>query len=159
MFYKSCHPEICAENYRRISNISAPTLQTEMSLVWSCSCLSLIHWSQILGREWRCNWSSADRRCSNYIWVINNFIPYLGATYIRGLTVGPYWWLGCLRCHMIWNILQILGRTCSSFVLRGISITCPCLVQEYDRKCTYRLCSKRVNIGLNQKIKHIYSIA
>ena len=27
-------------------------------------------------REWRCNWSSADRRCSNYIWVINNFIVY-----------------------------------------------------------------------------------
>ena len=27
--------------------------------------------------EWRCSWSSADRRCSNYIWVINNFIAYL----------------------------------------------------------------------------------
>ena len=26
--------------------------------------------------EWRCNWSSADRRCSNYIWVINKFIAY-----------------------------------------------------------------------------------
>ena len=25
--------------------------------------------------------------CSNYIWVIHNFIAYLGATYIRGLTV------------------------------------------------------------------------
>ena len=23
---------------------------------------------------WRCSWNSADRRCSNYIWVINNFI-------------------------------------------------------------------------------------
>ena len=30
---------------------------------------------------------SIDRRCSNYIWVINNFIAYLGATYIRGFTV------------------------------------------------------------------------
>ena len=28
------------------------------------------------GREWRCSWSSADRRCSNYIWVIKNFIAY-----------------------------------------------------------------------------------
>ena len=37
----------------------------------------------ILSREWRCSWSSADRWCSNYIWVINNFIP----TCIRGLTV------------------------------------------------------------------------
>ena len=25
---------------------------------------------------WRCCWSSADRRCSNYIWVINNLIAY-----------------------------------------------------------------------------------
>ena len=24
----------------------------------------------------RCSWSSADRRCSNYIWVIDNFIAY-----------------------------------------------------------------------------------
>ena len=34
----------------------------------------------------RCKWSSADRRCSNYIWVINNFIANAGAPYIRGLT-------------------------------------------------------------------------
>ena len=25
---------------------------------------------------WRCSWSSTDRRCSNYIWVINSFIAY-----------------------------------------------------------------------------------
>ena len=28
-------------------------------------------------REWRCSWSSADRRCSNYLWVITNFIALL----------------------------------------------------------------------------------
>ena len=52
------------------------------------SCL-WIHCSQGLGREWKSCWSSADRRCSNYIWVINNFIAYggRGATYIRGLMV------------------------------------------------------------------------
>ena len=38
-------------------------------------------------REWRCSWSSADRQCSNYIWVINNFIAYLGVPYIRGFRV------------------------------------------------------------------------
>ena len=38
-------------------------------------------------REWRCSWGSNDRRCSNYIWVINNVIAYWGVTYIRGLTV------------------------------------------------------------------------
>ena len=55
--------------------------------VSSCSCLSPIRLSQVLSREWRCSRSSADRRCSNYIWVIDNFIAYLGAAYIRDLTV------------------------------------------------------------------------
>ena len=58
-----------------------------MFLVSSCSGLCPIHWSQVLSWEWRCSWSSADRRCSNYIWVINNFIAYQGVTYIRGFTV------------------------------------------------------------------------
>ena len=39
------------------------------------------------GREWRCSWSNADRRCSNYIRVINNFIALSGAAFIRGLEV------------------------------------------------------------------------
>ena len=56
-----------------------------MFLVSSWSCLCSIHWSQVLSQEWRCIWSSADRRCSN-IWVIN-FIAYYGASYIRGLTI------------------------------------------------------------------------
>ena len=58
-----------------------------MFLSSSCSCLCPIHWSRMLSWEWRCSWSSADRRCSNYIWVINNLIAYKGATYIRGFTV------------------------------------------------------------------------
>ena len=49
--------------------------------------LANFHWSQVLSWEWRCSWSSADRRCSNYIWVINNSTANSGATYIRGLTV------------------------------------------------------------------------
>ena len=40
-----------------------------------------------VSRKWRCSWSSADRRCSNYIRVINNFSAQQGATYIRGLMV------------------------------------------------------------------------
>ena len=43
-----------------------------MYLVSSCSCLCPCP----LSREWRCSWSSPDRRCCNYIWVINNFIAY-----------------------------------------------------------------------------------
>ena len=53
-----------------------------MFLVSSCSCLCPIYWSIVLCWEWRCSWSSADRRCSNYIWVINNLIAHKGATYI-----------------------------------------------------------------------------
>ena len=49
-----------------------------MFLVSSCSCLCPVHWRQVLSREWRCSWNSADRRCSNYIWVINNFIAEPG---------------------------------------------------------------------------------
>ena len=58
-----------------------------MILISSCSCLCTTDWTQVLSREWICRWSSADRRCSNYIWVINNFIAYPSATYIRGLMV------------------------------------------------------------------------
>ena len=32
-----------------------------MFLVSSCSCICPIQWSQVLSREWRCSWSSADR--------------------------------------------------------------------------------------------------
>ena len=58
-----------------------------MLLIFSCHCLCPFHWSQVLIREWRCSWSSADRWCSNYIWVINNVIAYWGSYHIRGLTV------------------------------------------------------------------------
>ena len=65
----------------------APNHKLWIFLVSSCSCLCPIHWSQVLCRERRCSWSSADRRCSNYIWAINHFIAYRGAPYIRGFTV------------------------------------------------------------------------
>ena len=37
--------------------------------------------------EWRCSWSSTDRRCSNYIVVINKFIVNQGGSFIRGFKV------------------------------------------------------------------------
>ena len=61
-----------------------------MILISSWSRLCPILWSPVLSREWRCCWSSADRRCSNYIWVVDNLIAYYGASYIRDLTVGQY---------------------------------------------------------------------
>ena len=53
-----------------------PNPKTQMFLISACSCLCAIYWSQVLNGEWRCSWSSADRRCFNYIWVINNLIAY-----------------------------------------------------------------------------------
>ena len=65
----------------------SPNPNTQMFLGSSCRCLCQIYQSQVLSPEWRCRWSSTDRQCSNYIWVINNFITYQGASYITGLTV------------------------------------------------------------------------
>ena len=73
--------------YRQVSNIRRSQSKTQMFLVSSCSCICPIHWSQMLSWEWRCSWSSADRRCPNYIWVINNFMAYEDASYIRYFTV------------------------------------------------------------------------
>ena len=60
-------------------------------LKWFSSRLAFVFTQSIeagvLSREWRCSWSSAHRRCSNYIWVINDLIAYKGASYIRDLTV------------------------------------------------------------------------
>ena len=57
------------------------------SAKWRPFCLGL----NVLSREWRFSWSSAGRRCSNYIWAINNFNDYWGAIYIRGFTVVVLW--------------------------------------------------------------------
>ena len=71
----------------KISNIRHTNAPNLLFLVSSCSCLCPIQWRQVLSREWRCSWSSTDRRCSNYIWVIDNFIAWYGATYIGDLMV------------------------------------------------------------------------
>ena len=95
--------------YCKISNIRHTNPITEMIVVSSCSCPWPIHWSQVLSWEWRCSWSSADRRYSNYIWVIDNFIANLGATYIRGLPVASvvYNWL---RLCCVGNIYSLQWR-------------------------------------------------
>ena len=75
-----------------------------MIVVSSCSCLCPSHWSHMLNREWRCSWSRADRRCSNYIWVVNNFIAYYGVSYIRGLTVNCWWCPVSISMLTMWDI-------------------------------------------------------
>ena len=56
---------------------------------WSMTSENLFRTLQVLSWEWRWGLSSADRWCSNYIWVINNFIAYQSVSYIRGLMVLP----------------------------------------------------------------------
>ena len=127
---------------------------SSVSPVWSCSCLCSIHWSHVLSGEWRCSWSSVDKRCSNYILVINKFIAFKGASYIRGLTahvfvsgldksyllmlkteysglLGQY---HCCWCTGSWSRQSMRGhgidcvgqKTCI-FVLELIPYTCTCI--------------------------------
>ena len=62
------------DNTVKFPILDALNHKTWMFLLSSHSCLCTIYWSKVLSQEWRCNWSSADRRSSKYIWVINNFI-------------------------------------------------------------------------------------
>ena len=55
---------------------AVPNPKSSMFLVSPCSRLCRVHWSQVLSREWRCSWSSASRRCLNYVWMINSFNAY-----------------------------------------------------------------------------------
>ena len=65
--------------------------------------LKKIYLSPVLSWEWRCSWSSANRRCSNYIWVINNLIAHQGAAYIRDLMAITY---SCpLSIHIIMKLI------------------------------------------------------
>ena len=102
--------------YCQTSNIRCTKSQ---NLVSSCSCLCPIYWSQALSLEWRCSWSNADRRCSNYICVINNLIAS-GATYIRGLRLVlckyfPRYDDGIMKIT-IWSVsLRMSVACCSSF--------------------------------------------
>ena len=89
-----------------------------MFLVPSCSCFSPIYWSHVLSREWRCSWSSADRRCSNYIWVIDNLIANEGAPYIRDLTV---------ICFMTETVMMWTTKGCHRQRVLTAGVMCRCV--------------------------------
>ena len=94
-------------------------------LVSSCSCLFTIYWSQTLNREWRCSWSSADRRCSNYIWVIINLISYQDTPIIRDRTVYFLYHMGDILLHpTCWKhtcIVTFYPLSCRSAVRSYVS--------------------------------------
>ena len=73
--------------YHQISNIWRTKSQSlnVYRLVLQLSLPSLLKPCVPVHQE--CSWSSAYRRCSNYIWLINNLIAHKGVAYIRVLTV------------------------------------------------------------------------
>ena len=77
----------CSHNYRKLSNIRHTKSQNLNAIRLGFQLSLPIYWSQVLSGEWRCSWSNADRRCSNYIWVTNNLIAYWSASYVRDLMV------------------------------------------------------------------------
>ena len=102
--------------------------------VSSCSCLRTIHWSQVLSGEWRCSWSSADRRYSNFIWVINSSIAYWGAAYIRSLTVLHITWLLHTHNDFSWEALLHYWWSCQSawLLIPGFDV---CFVNNVPEQC------------------------
>ena len=59
-----------------------------------CSWSYYLRWWLGTIRQRAISWSSADKRCSDYIWVIK-FLAYWGAAYIRGFTVFNNLLQGC----------------------------------------------------------------
>ena len=81
----------------------APNPETITLLVSSCCFLCPIHWKQVLSRVWSWGWSSTDRRCSNHMWVINNFCPL---SYVFIIEVWRWWWF-----YLTWmNALTRIGH-------------------------------------------------
>ena len=71
--------------YRKIFNIrrtKSPNL-SDCRLVLQLPLANPLKPVQVLSWEWRCSWS-ANRRCSNSIWMINTFIANSGTSYVNG---------------------------------------------------------------------------
>ena len=91
-------------------------------LVSSCSCLCPIHWNQMLSRKWRCSWSSTNKRCSSYSWVINKSIAYQAASYVRDSAV-----IQCATANVSYKTKIYMGALygviCMSSVIAKFSPT------------------------------------
>ena len=96
--------DICIPTVKSLIK-DAPIPKTLLFLVPSCSCLCASYWSQVLSRECRCSWSSADRRCSNYIWVINNLM----ATKVR-LILETWRYVSFPKCPYIFATIYSLSN-------------------------------------------------
>ena len=85
-----------------------------------------------------------ERRCSNYVWVINNFIANSGASCIRGLTVD--WFIkDTLSLKTIWMITNLCDSLAQLLefqsAMRRNSHYLPCIrnILHYDtQNCSHR---------------------
>ena len=112
--------------YRQIANISHTKSQNLNDFSPVFQFFSPIHWNQVLSRE-RCSWSSAERRCSNYIWAIINLLPtkvrlildvwrYITYSYWHGC-----WW-PCDASSQASDTMVLAWIECSSFDTRDVRI-------------------------------------
>ena len=97
-------------------------------LIWSITCLRVAWHLKSPEHQQAWYWlCSADWRCSNCIWVINNYIAYEGAAYIRGLTV-------IIQSVSSWAPFQYLLRhLIVSLGSRKIRIQNCTITLEFDR--------------------------
>ena len=121
-----------------------------LNLISSCSIICPIQWSQMLSWEWRCSWSSANRRCSNYIWVISTFIPCKGASFIRGVRIiGSCWIRSCPFGHCqpqvtmtVTMMVNVASHLCLSLPLVVSRVSSP--VTQMNEHCHNALSGVRM---------------
>ena len=130
-----------------------------MFLVPACSCHCPIHWSQLLCREWRCNWSSADRRCSDYIWVINNFLPIkvqLILEVLRYIKIFQsklliQFWSQCLKTSTTWQFFFFKSLFRPMTNMKNMKSSALLALCEWNPSLTGGLSS--------QKVSNVWSIS
>ena len=78
VIYSSIMPIFFSQNDFTLKYCHSPMIRfhqiPKLECFSSCRCICPIHCRQLLSRVWSCSWSSVDRKCSNYIGVINIFI-------------------------------------------------------------------------------------
>ena len=93
-----------------------------------------LHWGQVLSREWICSWSSADRRCSNYIWVINNLIAY----YVRLILETWRYFIFTKYCTLLCvDVVLTLPMCISQRMLWYTNINMGICIYVYMHNCIY----------------------
>ena len=97
---------ICC-HYRQTSNVSAPNPKIQMSLSRLLS--------HVLSREWRCSWSSADKRCSNYM------ITILLPTKVRLLLEAWRCIIFLKYCISVWESHKTSNICCDTFQNRQVN--------------------------------------